>query len=229
MTQLELNKILTSHALWLETDGREGNRADLTRADLTLAKLTRAKLAWANLTWTNLTRAILTRAKLTRADLTLAKLTRAILAWADLTWADLTCANLRYADLTGAKLTRAKLTRANFAGSNLREANLGEIKADFFKRLAIVPNEIPGLRKALVGGKVDGSAYQGECRCFVGTVAKTRGCEYDKIEGLKPDGYSPTERWFTGISVGDTPKTNQVSAITVEWIDEFLTLHQPNQ
>jgi hypothetical protein len=32
----------------------------------------------------------------------------------------------------------------------------------------------------------------------------------------------PAERWFLAIKSGDTPETNPVAKITLEWIDEFL-------
>ena len=39
----ELSEILRLHKLWLETDGREGERADLRGADLSGADLREAK------------------------------------------------------------------------------------------------------------------------------------------------------------------------------------------
>ena len=75
---------------------------------------------------------------------------------------------------------------------------------------------------ALRAGRVNGRSYEGECACFVGTVANLRGCHYDGMAALKPDPNSPAEKWFLAIRTGDTPETNQVAAITDDWICEFL-------
>jgi len=76
-------------------------------------------------------------------------------------------------------------------------------------------------------GKVDGSVYEGECACFVGTIAKIRKEDYRKLKiDLGPDEDSPTERWFMGISKGDIPQNNPVSEITANWLREFMTVEQ---
>ena len=87
------------------------------------------------------------------------------------------------------------------------------------------PHEVAALRAALVAGNVDGSTYEGSCACLVGTIANARATDYrDLGQGLKPDADRPAELWFLGIKRGDTPETNQVSRITVEWVDEFAGL-----
>jgi hypothetical protein len=84
------------------------------------------------------------------------------------------------------------------------------------------PDEVQYLLEALRAGRVDGSAYEGECCCLVGTLARGRGVGYRSIPGLEPDSNRPAERWFTGISAGNVPATNQVAAITQRWIAEWL-------
>lgn len=128
---------------------------------------------------------------------------------ADLTDADLTDANLTDAVLTGADLTRADLTRA---------------KRDFFLVLYTAPKEVAGLREALVEGRVNGSTYEGECACLVGTIANVRGVEYSTIAGLEPDANRPAERLFLAVKKGDTPENHPVVKIVVEWIDEWMEL-----
>ena len=93
ITATELNNCLASHKLWVETQGKQGIRADLQGADLTGADLTGAKL----------TGAYLSGAKLTGADLTGANL-----AGANLYCAGLTDANLTNAILTGTILEKKK-------------------------------------------------------------------------------------------------------------------------
>jgi hypothetical protein len=171
--------------------------ADLTGADLTRAVLRGADLTGAVLTDAVLTRAVLTRADLTGADLTGADLTRAVLRGADLTGAVLTDADLTGADLTDADLTGAVLTRAV-----LTDADLRSFKADLWMTLTQNRAEVPGLIAALRDGRVDGSTYEGECACLVGTIAKTKAVSYSALEH---DPSNPAERWFSMIKAGDKP------------------------
>jgi hypothetical protein len=181
--------------------------ANLTRANLIRANLTGANLIRANLTGADLTGANLIRANLTRADLTLA----------DLRDANLTLANLRGADLTLA---------------DLRDANLNSFKQDLIAEVLRVPGEIDGLRQALVEGRIDGSTYSGVCACLAGTVANLKGIEdyngqtIEAGEKVKftADSTSPREVWFMGISEGDTPETNRMAAIALDWIDEAIAI-----
>ena len=65
----------------------------------------------------------------------------------------------------------------------------------------------------------------GDCACLVGTIANIRHKKYTELgNGLIPNSSRPAERWFMGIKKGDTPENNQISKITVEWIDEFQQL-----
>ena len=105
ITEEELKTILEQHTLWLDSNGKEGKRADLTGA---------------NLTCTNLTGADLTGADLTDADLT----------WADFTGANLTSADLYGACLYGANLFGADLTGAILIDSELEYANLNDTILD---------------------------------------------------------------------------------------------------
>lgn len=120
---------------------------------------------------------------------------------------------------------RVNLRGSNLSGSDLSDSNLRHIRADFFDVLLRAPHEVPALRDALVEGRVNGSTYEGECACLVGTIANARGVRFNDLgHGLTPCVTRPAERWFLGIQRGDTPDTNQISRITVEWVDEFLGL-----
>ena len=80
MEASKLKEILDQHKLWLETNGVQGERADLTRAYLRGANLSDASLTGANLIGANLG------------------------------YANFIGANLGYANLIGANLNRANLT-----------------------------------------------------------------------------------------------------------------------
>ena len=131
--------------------------------------------------------------------------------------ASLDGASLDRASLVGANLDGASLVRANLAG-----ANLAPIKHDLWAVLSSAPVEVEGLRKAILNGKIDGSSYEGECACLVGTIANVRGKNYKFLGCLKPDSFRPAERFFLAIKTGDTPETSQFSKLALEWIDEWL-------
>ena len=105
----KLKEILEQHRLWIQTNGKQGNCADLTGADLTGANLWGANLMDADLTGSNLSYANLSGANLYNADLR-----GAILRDANLE--DVSFIN---ANLTGANLTGANLTITHFQNASL--------------------------------------------------------------------------------------------------------------
>ena len=192
----ELAEILRKHALWCRS-AEGGECADLTYANLTSADLRSANLRSANLTSANLT------------------------------YADLTYADLRSANLTSADLTYADLMYADLRSANLTSANLEPIKNDVIASILLLPNEIPFLKSAIIEGRIDGSTYEGECACLAGTMAHACHLDFAKFQMEKRmpiDANSPRERWFIGIKKGDTPETNQVSKITLDWIDQAISM-----
>jgi hypothetical protein len=84
MEQSKLNKILDDHKLWLQTNGEQGERANLSYADLCCADLRYEDLRCADLSYANLRSANLRCANL---------------RFANLLYTDLRCADLRCADL----------------------------------------------------------------------------------------------------------------------------------
>ena len=108
ITKEELDMILKNHEQWLKTEGKDGERANLSYTDLTGVDLIWANLSGANLSWTNLHGAMLAYANLQGSNLSGANLKYAYLVGADLTSADLKDANLNDAELTNANLTYVK-------------------------------------------------------------------------------------------------------------------------
>ena len=108
----------------------------------------------------------------------------------------------------------------------LNSGAFDSIKADFMYRMLKQKNEVPFLREKIIAGEIDGTCYEGECCCFVGTIAKAANCNYEKLPNLKPDSSSPTELWFYAFRKGYTPDNNEIAKITLGWIDEFLFLIQ---
>ena len=164
-------------------------------------------------------------ADLSNADLSNAYLSNADLRGANLRGADLSNANLRGANLRGANLRDAYLSNADLRGADLRS-----IRADFLAEVLNLPNELEFLRDALVAGKVDGTTYEGECACLAGTLAHAKGItNYDGRDikngrTFAADANSPRERFFFAITKGDTPETNPMCAIALEWTNEAITM-----
>jgi Pentapeptide repeats (8 copies) len=204
--------------------------ADLCGANLSGADLRNAYLCGANLSGADLRNAYLCGANLSGADLR-----RANLRNADLCGAYLCGAKLSRADLCGAKLSRADLRGAYLCGAklsraDLRGAYLGAIRDDLHVVLSAAHEEVPGLLALLRAGGVDGRVYVGPCSCLLGSIANLRHEPYNALTiGLRPDAGRPIEIFFMAIKEGDTPATNPVSAIVVEWIEEWLRERQVSQ
>ncbi len=138
ITREELDMILLKHKRWLDTDGQEGERADLSYTDLRYVDLLwymytnsmmYVDLEYANLRGANLTHAGLYRVKLFHADLkdadlSYADLRHAVLRCSDLAFANLAGADLKGADLGWTRLFHADLTGANLSAADLKYANL---------------------------------------------------------------------------------------------------------
>ncbi len=123
----ELAQILASHKRWLESDGREGERAELSNA------------------W------------LPEVSLVGADLRRALLSNANLLNADLTGADLRGADLRGATLAPVKgLQVQQLAGADLTDASLEPEVAKFegLAHVAEISKHARGVFLGVVGGCV---------------------------------------------------------------------------
>jgi Pentapeptide repeats (8 copies) len=118
--------------------------------------------------------------------------------------ANLANADLRYADLADADLRYADLRDADLGGADLASA-----KEDLYDVLSYAPNEVPGLLSALLEGRVDGSTYEGECACLVGTLGNVNPA----LRSLIPrDVFRP----------GHTPANNAFSKYAAEWVEEWM-------
>ena len=188
------------------------------------ASLDGASLDGASLVCASLDGASLDGASLVGARLVGASLDGASLDGATLDGASLVGARLDGARLDGARLDCASLVGASLVGASLNGASLEFFKNDLWNVLLHVPHEIHGLALALKEGRVDGSVYQGECACLVGTIANLRGCNYSQLPELRPDSSRPAEQWFMSIRKGDTAESSVVVKLTLEWIQDFYNL-----
>ena len=113
----------------------------------------------------------------------------------------------------------ARKNGANLRGANLRGADLRFIEADYRFILSQAHSEVPALIKALREGSVNGSTYDGECACLVGTLEKAGSALPHDLEN------SPAEQWFFSIRKGDTPASGTEggfrAAKALEWAESY--------
>jgi alkylated DNA nucleotide flippase Atl1 len=201
-------------------------KADLRSADLRSADLRYADLRYADLRYADLRSANLSSADLRYADLSSANLSSADLRYADLSSANLSSADLRYADLRSADLRSANLSSADLRYADPRSADLRVFKADLWMTLTQNRHEVSALITALREGKVDGSTYQGDCACLVGTIANAAHVDYATLDH---NSSNPAERWFAMIRNGDKPGDDTgggfASKMALEWSLEWLALN----
>lgn len=131
-------------------------------------------------------------------------------------------ADLRYADLRSANLSYADLSYANLSYADLRS-----FKADLWMTLTQNRHEVPALIAALRDGRVDGSTYEGECACLVGTIANAKSVNYDVLDHSASN---HAEQWFAMIRKGDKPEDDSAggfaSKMALEWSLEWLALNE---
>jgi len=135
----ELKKIFEEHRKWVESEGKEGEKADLRVANLQMANLFDANLQEANLIGANLQEANLRVANLQEADL----------SGANLREADLLDANLQGANL-GTDLTFGIIR--NLTAPQVKKAKNWELAfydKDFLKELGLPPDHNETLYKKL--------------------------------------------------------------------------------
>jgi hypothetical protein len=171
-----------------------------------------SNLRGSNLRDSNLSGSDLRDSDLSDSDLSGSNLRDSHLSGSDLSGSDLRGSNLSGSDLSG----------SNLSGSDLRDSDLQPIRDDFWAVLSAVPKEVPALIEALKAGKVDGSTYDGECACLVGTIANARKTSIYSLGLLKPNSSRPAERFFMAIREGDTPENNQAAAIAVQWAEIWI-------
>jgi len=137
---------------------------------------------------------------------------------------------LRNTQLTAARLASdlksAEFTNTVLRGSNLRTAELENIREDLWAVLSVASHEVSAIRAALVEGRIDGGTYYGECACLIGTIGNARGCDVYSLGSLRPAPDRPIEHLFMRLDRGDTPQTNPVAKLIVQWIDAWRTRFQ---
>ncbi len=175
--------------------------------------------------------AVLQDADLRGADLQGADLRDAVLQDADLRDAVLRGAVLRGAVLRGADLQGADLQDAVLQGADLRGVAFDKLPQDFINQCSrdilfifqCLKSELPAFKDKLIAGEIDGSQYTGDCACLVGTLAKTKGEDVDKICSSIPFYQKGTqnmgETWFLNIRKGDTPENNEFSKHVLNLIE----------
>ena len=195
------------------------------------ANLRGADLRGANLRWADLR-----GAKLREANLYGANLIGANLRGANLYEADLREANLRGANLIGANLRWANLYEADLCEANLCEADLrwskniektewfNQCKQNILYIISHLPREVQGLRDKLINWKINGTKYEWDCCCLVGTLWKSNWL--DEVCNIIPFytkwPHNLWEQFFLQIREWDTPENSIFAKTAVELCDMIL-------
>lgn len=146
-TKDELEEIIEKHNIWLETDGEDGDRADLSSVDLSFSKVNSLNdNLWGkyiskglisgtydkqpvldfDLPDGDIKQSNLSRVSIHNKDWSGSTLQKADLSESTITEVDLTEARLVNAEATSAYLRRSTFRNANLSGANFWEANLAE-------------------------------------------------------------------------------------------------------
>ena len=196
-------------------------------ADLSCADLEAKNLSGMNLKAVNLYKANLRKTNLCGANLQRTNLRGANLQDADLTDASLLYAEMHGANVHGAILTKADLSHAFLFDVDLRKANLEPIRQSVIAVLQKFPSDrVVGLLETLRFGMVHGRKRLGRACCLKGTLANLGNEDvytFPPKYGIELDRSLPEERWFLPIQWRDTSENSQIVAITVEWIEQFLS------
>ena len=148
---------------------------------------------------------------------------------------------LQDAVLRGAVLQGADLQGADLRDADLRGITLEKLPRDFINQcsrdilfiLQSLKAEVPFLKEKLLKGEIDGSQYEGDCACLIGTLANANGGGVgtladanggiDKVCAAIPfyekGTHNMGEKWFLNIKKGDTPENNEFAAHVLKLIE----------
>jgi uncharacterized protein YjbI with pentapeptide repeats len=178
-----LHDILHAHQLWSESNGEDGQKADLSETrfanvdlpgtNLREANLLGAELLSANLAGANLSGANLSSTNLEKANLRSTNLSGALLGKANLKRADLSGANLEEASLGGANLQRACLAHARFKDANLHQSRFWD--ADLRDTELAEAHDLLGAQ--LAGANVSGAKLPAAIERFDGLRRASESAE----------------------------------------------------
>ncbi len=127
ITQGVFDEVLRQHVAWLETDGREGRRANLSNLDLTSISFNNANLQHANMRGAILHDVDLSTAQVIDADMAEATLDRVNARNCDWSRVNITAASLHGVLLENAILVQVNALGANFYQANLRQTDMLQI------------------------------------------------------------------------------------------------------
>lgn len=103
-------------------------------------------------------------------------------------------------------------------------ADLREIRDDLWSILSVVTDEEVGvLRDALIAGRINCTSDLTRSTSFLATLANAFGCDPRILFPRQLAEWDrPSELFFEGIAEGDTPETNPIARIALNWIDKWL-------
>ena len=136
--------------------------------------------------------------------------------------------DMSYSDMSGADMRGSNMSGADMRGiplSKLPQDYVNQCSRDILFILDHLTAEVPFLREKLIAGEVDGSQYEGDCACLIGTLANADGgvakvCS--AIPFYEKGTHNYGEMWFLNIRKGDTPENNEFAKHALVLIDTVL-------
>lgn len=128
----------------------------------------------------------------------------------------------------------ADLRGANLEGAYLRGSQKEQIpkvwmnacSRDMLFVFEHLKNELPYLREKLIKGQVDGTQYEGECACLIGSLGRGQMDCINKVASAIPyyeiGLHNPGEQWFWNIHKGDTPENSFFAKHVLKLIDSIM-------
>jgi uncharacterized protein YjbI with pentapeptide repeats len=157
--EIHLDDIIEKHRIWLNSNGKEGERANLKGLNLSKSNLIKMNLSKGDLRQADLSYSNLIRSNLSEADLSGANMAGVKLKWTNLTRSDMSNAMLTDVDFTSANIEGAILRGANLLGSTFTKEHL---EATILDEKTIFPDGLKLAEKyeALEIGPIEGIPNQ---------------------------------------------------------------------
>ena len=117
--QEELNKLIKLHKIWLDSNGKQGDRLVLINCNLRGSNLSMSDLKGSDLSMSDLKGSNLRGSNLSMSDLRVSDLRESNLSESNLRGSNLRGSNLSMSDLKGSNLSESDLRGSNLRGSDL--------------------------------------------------------------------------------------------------------------
>lgn len=224
-TNLEWANFRTYVLEWTNFKWANLRSADFRNSILEWVSFIWADLRWVKFFWAKLKLVNFKWADLRWADFEWADFRWVSFEWADLGWVDFRCSNLEWVNFKWAGLRWVNFEWANlewvFGIEDSERAN--QCRQNIIYILLNLKSEVKWLRKKILKWKINGSQYEWECCCLIGSLWNDNACNI--IPYYTKWLHNLWEQLFYQIKEWDTPKNNIFSKIALECCDYVLSIN----